>query len=76
MSIYKREGSPFYHYDFEWNGSRHRGSTKQKTEQKARLFEAKLMAQLDLKAAENSHVHMPAADQSERHRAVEDGGAG
>ena len=46
MSIYKREGSPFYHYDFEWNGSRHRGSTKQNTEQKARLFESKLMAQL------------------------------
>ena len=46
MSVYRRDGSPFYHYDFEWNGSRHRGSTKQNTEQKARLFESKLMAQL------------------------------
>ena len=46
MSVYKRDGSPFYHYDFEWNGTRHRGSTKQNTEQKARLFESKLMAQL------------------------------
>ena len=46
MSVYKRGGSPFYHYDFEWNGTRHRGSTKQNTEQKARLFESKLMAQL------------------------------
>jgi integrase len=46
VSIYRREGSPFYQYDFEWNGSRYRGSTKQKTEQKARLFEATLMSQL------------------------------
>src|SRR5437588_2178384 len=31
---------------------------------------------VDLKAAKNSHVHMPAADQPERHRAVEDASAG
>jgi integrase len=46
VSVYKRERSPFYQYDFEWNGSRYRGSTKQSTENKARIFEAALMTQL------------------------------
>ena len=27
MSVYKRERSPFYYYEFERNGTRHRGST-------------------------------------------------
>jgi hypothetical protein len=33
VSIYRREVSPFY-LDFEWNGSRYRGSTKQKRSKK------------------------------------------
>lgn len=46
MSVYKRENSSFYQYDFESNGERYRGSTKQTTEYKARIFESTLMAQL------------------------------
>jgi integrase len=39
MSIYKRPDSPYYHYDFQWRGSRFHGSTGETDRRKAEAFE-------------------------------------
>jgi integrase len=43
MSVYKRKGSPFYHYDFTFRGTRIRGCTKQTKKQLAGIVEGELM---------------------------------
>lgn len=40
MSLYRREGSPFWWYDFTVNGVRFRGSTEEPTKAKAREVES------------------------------------
>jgi hypothetical protein len=40
MSIYKPQGSPFYHYDFQWRGHRFHGSTKATSKREAQKVEA------------------------------------
>lgn len=48
MAVFKRTGSPYYQYEFEINGQRFRGSTREKREARARTYEsnerAKIMA--------------------------------
>jgi hypothetical protein len=39
MSIYKPNGSPFYHFDFQWRGHRFHGSTKCASKREAEAFE-------------------------------------
>jgi integrase len=39
MSVYKPKGSPYYHYDFEWNGTRFYGSTKRTDKREAQALE-------------------------------------
>src|SRR5215207_134998 len=39
MAVYKREGSPFYHFEFEHRGSRFRGSTGCTSKREAQEFE-------------------------------------
>tara|TARA_Y100000588_G_scaffold334219_1_gene373567 strand:+ start:82 stop:1239 length:1158 start_codon:yes stop_codon:yes gene_type:complete len=42
MSLVKRKGSRYWHYDFEIRGLRFQGSTRQETKRKAQQVEAKL----------------------------------
>ena len=39
MSIYKPQGSPFYHYDFQFKGDRFYGSTGCTSKREAEAFE-------------------------------------
>jgi integrase len=39
MSIYKPQGSPFYHFDFQWRGNRFHGSTKRTDRREAQAVE-------------------------------------
>jgi integrase len=39
MSIYKPQGSPFYHFDFQWRGARFHGSTKKTDKREAQAVE-------------------------------------
>jgi hypothetical protein len=39
MSVYRPKGSPYYHYDFEWKGSRFHGSTKRTNRREAEAVE-------------------------------------
>ena len=39
MSVYKPNGSPFYHYDFQWRGARFHGSTKRTDRREAQAVE-------------------------------------
>ena len=39
MSVYRKKGSPFWHYDFVWQGRRFHGSTGQKTRAAAQRVE-------------------------------------
>jgi len=39
MSVYKPQGSPFYHYDFQWRGARFHGSTKRTDRREAQAVE-------------------------------------
>jgi integrase len=39
MSTYKRPGSPYYTFDFQWNGDRFRGSTKKTAKREAERVE-------------------------------------
>jgi integrase len=43
MALYRREGSSAWHYDFTVAGIRHRGTTKQKTQARAKEVEAGLV---------------------------------
>jgi integrase len=39
MSIYKPAGSPYYHFDFQWRGTRFHGSTKRTDRREAQAVE-------------------------------------
>jgi integrase len=39
MSVYKPQGSPFYHFDFQWKGARFHGSTKRTDRREAQAVE-------------------------------------
>jgi integrase len=39
MSIYRPKGSPFYHFDFQWRGTRFHGSTKRTNRREAETVE-------------------------------------
>lgn len=39
MSVYKKNGSPYYHFDFQFRGQRYCGSTGCKTKRLAEDFE-------------------------------------
>jgi len=39
MSVYKPKGSPFYHYDFQWRGTRFHSSTKRTDRREAQAVE-------------------------------------
>jgi integrase len=39
MSVYKPAGSPFYHFDFQWRGTRFHGSTKRTDRREAQAVE-------------------------------------
>ncbi len=39
MSVYQPKGSPFYHFDFWWRGTRFHGSTKRTNEREAKTVE-------------------------------------
>jgi integrase len=39
MSVYKPQGSPFYHFDFQWRGTRFHGSTKRTDRREAQAVE-------------------------------------
>jgi integrase len=39
MSVYKPQGSPFYHFDFRWRGNRFHGSTKRTNRREAEQVE-------------------------------------
>lgn len=41
MSVYKPKTSPYFHFDFQFKGKRHYGSTGQKTKRAAEQFEAR-----------------------------------
>jgi integrase len=45
MSVYKRKGSPFYHYDFQLDGRQFRGSTQVKSKAEARQVEVRIKVQ-------------------------------
>lgn len=46
MPLDKREGSPFWYYDFRYAGERYRGSTHTTTKAAAKAFEADLLSTL------------------------------
>jgi integrase len=39
MSVYKPQGSPYYHFDFQWKGARFHGSTKRTDRREAQAVE-------------------------------------
>jgi integrase len=39
MSVYRPKGSPYYHFDFQWRGSRFHGSTKATAKRQAEAVE-------------------------------------
>ena len=39
MSVYKPQGSPYYHFDFQWRGDRFHGSTKRTDRREAQAVE-------------------------------------
>ncbi len=47
MSVYSRKGSPFFQYEFEIQGARFRGSTKETTRRAAERAEARIRAQVE-----------------------------
>lgn len=47
MSIYKPKGSPFYQYDFRFNGDRYHGTTRKKTKGEAQHVEALERAKIE-----------------------------
>jgi integrase len=64
MGVYKRTGSPFYYYEFEFNKKTHRKSTGTKLLHEARAIEAKARAELeaDLKAERSGSKRMMLGD--------------
>lgn len=50
MSVHRRKGSPYYHYEFEFQCARFRGSTKQTTERAAEKVEARIRAEVEDRA--------------------------
>lgn len=46
MSVRKRPGSPYWHYDFVLNGRRYTGSTKMKAKREAEAFVARVRADI------------------------------
>lgn len=61
MSVYKPEGSPFYHYDFQWRGHRFHGSTKETGKREAEKVE-----RLERERAKRHVEQVRAADASLR----------
>lgn len=47
MPLFRKPRSPFFWYDFRYNGKRYRGSTKEQTKAAARTFEADLLMKLE-----------------------------
>ena len=50
MSVHTRKGSPYFHYEFEWQGARFRGSTKEKSRRAAEKVEAARRAEVEERA--------------------------
>lgn len=46
MRIYKRSDSPFWSYDFAWNGQRYRGSTKETDRRQAEVTAHAILAEI------------------------------
>jgi len=46
MRVYQRTGSPFWYYDFTWNGHRYRDSTKQTDRRQAEIIAHAILAQV------------------------------
>lgn len=42
MSVYKKKGSPYFHYDFVWKGQRFSGTTGLETKRQAEAYEARV----------------------------------
>lgn len=53
MRIYKRQGSPYYQYSFTVHGNRHRGSTGEKTKQKAEITASAIYAEISARRGYN-----------------------
>lgn len=47
MSVYRRKGSPNYHYEFQIQGARFRGSTGESSERRAVQAEARIRAEIE-----------------------------
>jgi len=63
MSIYKRKGSPFYHYDFTWKGARQRGSTGQVKKYLADCMVSELKTKLREKGVEGVFRKAPTLEE-------------
>lgn len=46
MRVYKRTDSPFWSYDFTWNGQRYRGSTKEADRRQAEIVAHAILAEI------------------------------
>ncbi|WP_010545639.1 tyrosine-type recombinase/integrase [Sphingomonas elodea] len=56
MSVYKPGKSPYYHYDFVWNGRRFHGSTGLKAKREALAFEARVRSDAILQIREREPI--------------------
>lgn len=46
MRVYQRAGSPYWYYDFTWNGHRYRDSTKQTDRRQAEIIAHAILAEI------------------------------
>lgn len=56
MSVYRPKGSPFYHYDFQWRGTRFHGSTKRTNRREAEAVERQERERVRQHAARSAAV--------------------
>jgi integrase len=69
MSVYKPKGSPFYHYDFQFEGDRFHGSTRESERRKAEAVEAaeRAKARAAAKAARAAATSLKLDDVADRY---------
>ena len=69
MSVYKPKGSPFYHFDFWWQGHRFSGSTKKASRREAEQVEtaARERARLDVARANAALTSLRIGDVAARY---------